>query len=211
MQCTYICYPHPNQSGHPNLQLTTAYPQALPFCMQTHHHLETLNLTFFWHSSDVAYPQNHKAVSKIQLSCHKQYRKERWEKKKKTYISTLALIVKSIMGIKPTSWVKSMKQVLIPRRAIISRITLMHRSHDEERNKEKREMVHARELNSQTDFPFGLIIPCTEWQLFHCRHLWLTQLAFLRVKTYFLSSPPHLFFNCWHKLLLQFASQSLPH
>lgn len=133
------------------------------------------------------------------------------EKKKKTYISTLALIVKSIMGIKPTSWVKSMKQVLIPRRAIISRITLMHRSHDEERNKEKREMVHARELNSQTDFPFGLIIPCTEWQLFHCRHLWLTQLAFLRVKTYFLSSPPHLFFNCWHKLLLQFASQSLPH
>lgn len=165
-----------------------------------------LLLTFFWCCLSPKPQSSIKNTAFLPQTVH-----EGKTGKKNTYISTLALIVKSIMGIKPTSWVKSMKQVLIPRRAIISRITLMHRSHDEERNKEKREMVHARELNSQTDFPFGLIIPCTEWQLFHCRHLWLTQLAFLRVKTYFLSSPPHLFFNCWHKLLLQFASQSLPH
>lgn len=75
------------------------------------------------------------------------------------------------MGIKPSSRVTSMKRISIPRRAMVSGITLMHRSHDEGTNKEEREMVRARELNSQTDLPFGLRVFCTEQQLLHYRHL----------------------------------------
>jgi len=54
---------------------------------------------------------------------------------------------------------------------MVSGITLMHRSHDERKNKEETEMAHARELNSQTDLPFGLTKFCTEQQLHHYRHL----------------------------------------
>lgn len=133
------------------------------------------------------------------------------DKGKNTYISMLALKGKSTMGIKPSSRVTSMKQVSIPKRAMVSGITLMHRSHDEGKNKEKREMVYARELNSQTDLPFGLTIFCTEQQLLHHRHLWLTQLTFLRVKSFFSCNPIFFFVNCWHKLLLQSARQPLPH
>lgn len=128
---------------------------------------------------------------------------------KNTYISVLALKVKSITGIKPSSWVTSMKRISIPKRAMVSGITLMHRPHDEGKNKEEREMVHARELNSQTDLPVGLTIFLTERQLLHYRHLWITQLTFLRVKSFVSCNP--FFVNRWHKLLLQSARQPLPH
>lgn len=83
----------------------------------------------------------------------------------------LALKVKSIMGIKPSSRVTSMKQILIPRRAMVSGIALMHRPHDEGKSKDEREMVHARELNTQSDLPFGLTMFLTEQLLLPYRHL----------------------------------------
>lgn len=118
-------------------------------------------------------------------------------------ISMLALKVKSIMGTKPSGRVASMKEISIPRGATVSGITLMHKSHDEGKNKEEREMVHARELNSQTDLPFRLTSFLTEQQLLCYRQLWLTQLTFLRVKSFFSCNP--FFVNCWHELLLQSA------
>lgn len=67
-------------------------------------------------------------------------------RQREKYISMLALKVKYSMGIKPSRQVTSVKRVSIPRRAIVSGITLVHRSHDEGKNKEGKEMVHAREL-----------------------------------------------------------------
>lgn len=69
-------------------------------------------------------------------------------RKKNTHISMPALKVKSTMGIKPPSWVTSVRQILIPRRAIVSGIPLMHGSYNEGKSTEEREMVHVTELSS---------------------------------------------------------------
>lgn len=39
---------------------------------------------------------------------------------------------------------------------MVSGIPLMHESYNEGKSKEEREMVHATELSSQSDLPFGL-------------------------------------------------------
>lgn len=96
---------------------------------------------------------------------------QRLDEGKNKSISMLALKAKSIMGTKPAGTVTSMKEISIPRGAMVSGITLMHRSHDEGKNKEEREMVHARELNSQTDLPFCLTLFLTEQQLLCYRQL----------------------------------------
>lgn len=118
-----------------SLHLPTVYPQALPFCMQTHQwaivklHLLLIFCSFCW----CCLPRKPQSTVK-----NTAFLPWTLDEGKNTYISMLALKVKSIMGIKPCSWVTSMKQILIPRRAMVSGITLMHKSYDEGKNKEEK-------------------------------------------------------------------------
>lgn len=178
MPCTCICssapewiWPLQPSCSH---NISTS-PPSLYTSSQLPSHGETPpNFTFSRHSA--GFCLSPKPQSSVKHGFHATDISPR---KKKTHISMLALRGKSTMGIKPPSWVTSVRQILIPRRAMVSGIPLMHGSYDEGKNKGEREMVHATELSSQADLPFGLAILCTEQQFLLCRYLWLTQLTFL--------------------------------
>lgn len=178
--------------------LTTAYPLAFPFSVQTHHCLVMVNLLQTSPSPDISLSPN--PVSNVRNKTFLPWILGEGKIEKSTYISMLALMIKSTMGIKPSSWITAITQISIPRRATISGITLMHSLMMRRGIKKKRNGPCQR--NSQTDFPFGLIKLFTDWQLLHYGHQWLIQLTFLRVKVFFFFSSNLFFVNCWHKLLL---------